>query len=389
MDAPRRGPGTARAIGAVTRARWALTDLASTEALQGRSETAIAYAERALSLAEELGLPRPARALGSRGWARSSLGDAGGLEDFREAIGLATEAGQGRLVATLQNNLGVQVWGFDGPAASLAVLRDGIAYARARGLTESLDSLMQSAIDALVDIGEHEEVLAIAADLGPRLEANGNVFDLAGIRAVQVKVFALRGEGLEVEEMLGWLEPAARGTGDTSLVVSGLGAAALVRAGIGQPKAALALLTELDAYPGARENPNYADLLPALVRASLASGDAVLAERLARGLQPRNAYAEHALVAVNAALTEARGDLQAAADSYLDAADRWERFGVVPEQAFALLGRGRCLLGLAQPTEATPVLRHAREIFVRLGAAAALAEADSLLERSPGVTTTP
>ncbi len=105
--------------------------------------------------------------------------------------------------------------------------------------------------------------------------------------------------------------------------------------------------------------------------------------------EPRNAYAEHALVAANAALTEARGDLQAAADSYLDAADRWERFGVVPELAFALLGRGRCLLGLSRPTEATLILRQAREILSRLGAAPALAEADSLLERSPGATTAP
>ena len=236
------------------------------------------------------------------------------MEDFREAIALATEAGQGRLVATLQNNFGVQVWEFDGPAASLAVLREGIAYAKTRGLTESLDSLTQSAIDALVDIGEHDEVLAIAADLGPRLEANGNVFDLAGIRAVQVKVFALRGDGLDVEAMLDWLEPAARGTGDTSLVVSGLGAAALLRAAIGQRTAAAALLAELDAYPGARDNPNYADLLPALVRAGLRIGEAALAQRLPRGLQARNAYAKHALVAANAALTEARGDLQAAAE---------------------------------------------------------------------------
>ena len=127
----------------------------------------------------------------------------------------------------------------------------------------------------------------------------------------------------------------------------------------------------------------------ALVRAGLRIGEAALAQRLPRGLQARNAYAKHALVAANAALTEARGDLQAAADCYLDAADRWERFGVVPEQAFALLGRGRCLLGLSQPTEATPVLRHAREIFARLRAAPALAEADSLLERSPGATTRP
>ena len=60
-------------------------------------------------------------------------------EDFREAIELATEAGQGREVGLLHNNLGSALWGFEGPAASLEVLREGIAYAKARGLTEMLD----------------------------------------------------------------------------------------------------------------------------------------------------------------------------------------------------------------------------------------------------------
>ncbi len=96
----------------------------------------------------ELGLPRPARALGYRGLARTDLGDPGGLQDFREAIELATEAGQGREVALLHNNLGMDLWGFEGPAASLEVLRDGIAYAKARGLTEMLDVLTESVLDS-------------------------------------------------------------------------------------------------------------------------------------------------------------------------------------------------------------------------------------------------
>src|SRR5207342_3570779 len=58
-------------------------------------------------------------------------------------------------------------------------------------------------------------------------------------------------------------------------------------------------------------------------------------------------------------------DLEADADAYADAADRWERFGVVPEQAFALLGQGRCLLRLSRPTEAASVLQRAHEIFER------------------------
>ena len=115
------------------------------------------------------------------------------------------------------------------------------------------------------------------------------------------------------------------------------------------------------------------------VRTALDTGDTALAERLVGGVEPRDPYAEHALVPANAALAEARGDLNGAVDAYANAADRWKRFGVVPEQAFALLGQGRCLLGLFRPTEAAPVLRHAREIFERLQAAPALAETDVLL----------
>src|SRR5207244_10011122 len=104
-----------------------------------------------------------------------------------------------------------------------------------------------------------------------------------------------------------------------------------------------------EAYPGARDDANYPALLNAMVRTALVIGDRELARRLVGGLEPQYPLAEHALVAANAALTEAQGDLEAAADAYAEAADRWERFGVVAEQAFALLGRGRCLLRLARP----------------------------------------
>ena len=88
---------------------------------------------------------------GCRGLARCSLGDSGGLDDFREAIELATEAGLGSEVAMLHNNLGVTLWAFEGPEAYLEVLREGIAYAKPRGLTATLDILMLSSLDALVE----------------------------------------------------------------------------------------------------------------------------------------------------------------------------------------------------------------------------------------------
>ena len=168
----------------------ALTDEAVDEHLQGRSEDAIVLADRARGLASELALPLPARALGCRGMARTALGDRGGLQDFREAIDLATEAGQGREVAWLHNNLGICLWSFEGPAASLEVLREGIAYAKARGLTEMLDSLTGSMVDVLIDTGEHDDVLEVAAEIVPRLEASGDVWDLVGARISQARILA-------------------------------------------------------------------------------------------------------------------------------------------------------------------------------------------------------
>lgn len=364
----------------------ALAEVVFVHALQGRPAEAIRVADRALGLAEELGLARPVRALGFRGMARAYLGDPGCLQDYREAIELATEAGQGREVALLHNNLGMALWGFHGPAASLQILREGLAPAKARGLTEQLNVLTGSTLNALVDMGEPNDALEVAAELAPRLEASGDVVNLIEVRAAQTRIFALRGQGAEVAELLDWLEPAARGTEDPQMVVCGLGSSALVRAELGQGEAVTALLIDVEACTGVRDNQQYPALLPAMVRTALRFEGLALAERLLSGLSPRYPYAEHSLTAANAALIEAHGDLRAAAEAYADAADRWERFGVVPEQGFALLGQGRCLLGLSRATEASPVLQHARETFERLQAAPALAETDALYEEAIAVT---
>ncbi len=83
----------------------ALTEAAARESLQGASRGRDRLRRAgAGAWPTSSGCPRPARALGFRGMARCELGDRGGLDDFREAIVLATQAGQGREVAILHNN---------------------------------------------------------------------------------------------------------------------------------------------------------------------------------------------------------------------------------------------------------------------------------------------
>jgi len=107
---------------------------------------------------------------------------------------------------------------------------------------------------------------------------------------------------------------------------------------------------------------------------------------LASGLEPTYPFREHALCVSRAILSEARGLPDEAARLYAEAAEGWKSFGVVPEQAFALLGRGRCLVAQGLAAEAAGPLREAREVFARLGAEPALAETDALLERAIALT---
>jgi hypothetical protein len=165
-------------------------------------------------------------------------------------------------------------------------------------------------------------------------------------------------------------------------LVFGLGAAAITQTALGNTAQAAALVTELSAAPGTRDNSYYAAVLPALIRTAITIGHPTIAQQLATDYQPHTPYAHHALITATAALAEARGDHQTAADAYADAASRWEQFRVIPEHAYALQGHGRCLINLGHPSEAAPILQHARELFDRLSATPALVETDALLQQA-------
>jgi class 3 adenylate cyclase/tetratricopeptide (TPR) repeat protein len=363
----------------------ALTEVAVTNAIAGKPEEAIGVADRALAMAAEMGLPRPARALGFRGIARARLGDPRGPQDVREAIQIAAAAGQGREVALLHNNLGIDIWPYQGPAASLQVIRDGIAFARPRGLDEALGILTTNQLDPLFEAGEHDEALAVCREWGPRLEESGNSLDLAEIRAAEVRIMALRGRAAEAVGALEWLEDVARGAQQPDILVTCLSASAEARGALAEYPVAAAHLSAIEAAAEAEAVAPYAAFLGAMVRVAVMAGDASLGERLADLLEPRSPHAEDARVAAEAILAEARNDLARAADAYREAAGRWGRFGVVPERAYALLGEARCLMQLSRGGEAIQPLHEAHQIFQRLEAAPALAQVEVLLrDTEPG-----
>jgi len=342
-------------------------------------EEAVAAADKALSLAAELGLPQSGDALGRRGGARASMGERQGVEEMRQALSLAIEQGEGRSAAILYNNLAVAAWMYEGPQAALDLTRDGIEFAQRRGLTEQVEHMAAGQPPYLAELGRIEDAFTDAVRLADRLEQAGNI-DFTEPRSLQVRLLAERGQNQEAADPEPLLK-AARDSGQPQMMALTVAAVASLLHAQGHPEQASLLLRELDRITLARADAFYAAVLPNLVRSALAIHDPPLATSLTGGVQPIVPLHQHALISCQAQLAEAAGNHGEAASLYTDAAPRWHQFGNHPEHAYALLGQGRCLVTLSRPGGEQP-LRQARELFASMGYKPALAETDALLAQT-------
>src|SRR5206468_2088047 len=111
------------------------------------------------------GLPKPANALGFRGYARASLGEKEGVEEMRQALTLAIEQGEGRVTANLYNNLALQACLYEGPQVSLDLSREGIEFCRRRGLHLMAETMAGGDAVSLAETGRSEQALSEAAPL--------------------------------------------------------------------------------------------------------------------------------------------------------------------------------------------------------------------------------
>ena len=356
----------------------AYTELGSGLMVRAAYNEAIAAAEQARALAKELDLPEPVRALGVLGCARAYLGERRGLADMREALRRAVGQGKGRSAAAVHNNLAVAIWQHEGPQAALDQSREGIAFCTEHGIVEFAQAMTAQAADFLGMLGRVDEALALARTLLEGAEGIGDTV-AAEARLLELRLLGLRGQGgPEVAAALE-LVTSVRDTGEPQQIAHGFSVAAQLLASQGQLEEARALLFELSRNAHTRADPNYAFVLPELVRCALALGETALGSELVAGVEPRLPLYEHALCAARAQLSEADGEPEDAVIRYGEAVQRWRAFGNVPGRANALLGRGRCLLALEDDAAAT-ALGEARELFASMGFAPALAEADALLE---------
>ncbi len=338
----------------------ALTRLASQQMVAGAHRSAIAVADRALSLANQLGLPVPPVAVSARGSAAASLGEPAGVADLQRALTLLIAAGRGNAAASSYNNLGVCRWVMDGPPAALATYAEGEAFATDRGLHRLADGIRSSRLHPLLEVGRLADVVRLAERILPRLEASG---DLNAVEARAGRARALLELGRpaldEAERALVTAGPLDRETFALAACP-----AAMARQVVGDSGGARRLLAELAARGDFADSTEYPPRLPALVRTAVAAGDPALGSRLAGLAGAALPVARHAIVSAEGLLRQADGDHAGAADAFTEAAAGWGAFGNALEEAYALLGLAGNLA--AQGAAYDEPLRRATGLFARM-----------------------
>jgi class 3 adenylate cyclase/tetratricopeptide (TPR) repeat protein len=359
---------------------------AFTLSVAGHPREGLELAEKALALAEELGLDDQAViALGYRGTARHELGDVGGQDDLREALRRGLELGLGYETGVQYNNLAFQVWVGEGPTDALEISRSGIEFSERRGLIRQAMWTSAESLWMLFEAGQWDELLHRAERL---IEWDrGRDGSQIGVIALteRARVLVHRSKFREAAALEDDFLPRARQIGDPQVLLPALATAALIEQARGDLPEAVRLMEELDrAAPAGK--PERAVALPDALRVCAMAKAIGLGERLTEAIAETTKRAAHTIVTADAVMAEARGELERAAGRYADAAEHWGEFGFLLERGHSLLGAGRCLLGVSRSREAAEKLEGSREIFGGLRARPLIAEADALLEHVGAVS---
>jgi DNA-binding SARP family transcriptional activator/class 3 adenylate cyclase len=372
LERERRGPELARAYAQTAREHM----------LAEKWAECLDWSERALSLAEELGMKDvEVMALQFRGVARSGLGDLGGLHDLREALRTSMGLGLGPETVRAHVNLASVIWLAKGPRQALEIQRAGADFGERRGITGFVLWVHALSLWTLFDLGAWDELLEVSDELISWDDLRGRSYFGVCALCYKAQVLLRRGKLEEAASLSEEFLPRAREVEDPQVLTPALAVAALIEQARGNGEAAVTLIKEqLGVTPSATlEGGNF---VHEAVRVCAAAGALRVAERLIEGRQSALDRHRHGLLTARATLAEAQGRLEEAARLYADAAQRWAEYGFVLERGQALLGEGRCTLALEKPERAEESLRKAQEIFERLDARPLAAEASAGLERA-------
>jgi tetratricopeptide (TPR) repeat protein len=357
-------------------ARWSLHST-----IMADDDAAIRAADGALELAEELGLDAPVRALISRAAYRCARCDERGFDDYAAALEVAVRQGLGREVGVIHFDWAEDEGICRGPRAGLPLYREGLRLAESRKDRAMSFSLRYGIVRDLYRAGDWDAALAQAQELAPQLRRADNLAELGYLAAVEGSLLVERGDAAAAELLLPVLEETASGQGEPLLRAECLVTGAAVLRMIGDDGRAHARLSECAELPELAEEYIFDWSLPRAVRLALTLDDVRLAEAFLVLGKPGRPLYRRVWPCLEAQLRERRGDHEAAARLYGEAAAGWTEMHVLYEAALAGLGRGRCLLVLGRAEDAAPVLDRAAVTLSRLRAHPASEEALDLIRR--------
>jgi hypothetical protein len=323
--------------------------------------------EKGWAAADELGVEDRIYLLQARATVRGYEGDPSCVDDIRQARDVCLRLGDTRAAGIAFNNLADTTGWFEGLRQARDIWDEGIEFSRGRGRTGNVMWQRGERLRCLYHAGEWDELLHEADEILHWGSEHGygqlEVFAHMGL----ADVLTHRGLVVDAAAHVGALLPQARESGDPQVLVPGLCVAALVASARLDTTTALECVTELELLTRVG-SPTWRSLcLVWPVRAAVAAGELELGVAFLEGSEHDSAWDGCARSAARAMIAEANGRLDEAATLYREAAERWERYGSVVEQAYALLGLGRC--GDAK------ALREGEAIFASLGASPVVAQA--------------
>ena len=192
---------------------------AGADAIGGRSDEAVAWAEKAIALAGHLGIENVVRSLQMRGLARINLDEpAAGLEDLREALALSLRLGLGIETAVSYLNLGEMVGVFESLAEGRELTEASLEFSQRRGLMHNVMWTRAALLTYLYQLGEWDELLRESDELVRwDREHGGTQIEISAL-TVGAAALAQRGRLDEAARDVAIFLPRAREIGDPQAV---------------------------------------------------------------------------------------------------------------------------------------------------------------------------
>jgi hypothetical protein len=305
--------------------------MASQASMSGQSPAlGLEWAEKAVSLGEELGLRRElVRAYQWRGFMRCELGDLAGIEDLKHGLSEVT-ALRMPLSIPAYVNLADHVWRQRGPAEALAILTTAIELATKRGGTPTWPR--GESCWMLYDLGEWDELLGVAEEIGLIEAERGGAQPGAMADGYAAFVLIQRGQLDDGAAVARDVLERSRKIEDPQVLGPALVASALVAEARGDGATARRSIEE---YRHVTRNRPYhrAQNLADAARIACGAGDIRLAEGLLDNVVEAAERDRLSALTVRATIGEAK-------DLYAEAAVGWKALGCVLEHALGLRGAG-------------------------------------------------